>query len=61
MKNKKGISCYNYNLQVATNDKYHFIINTDLNTDINNRNILIPMIESNIMSLSSKPKFFTTE
>ena len=26
MKNKKGISCYNYNLQVATDDKYHFII-----------------------------------
>lgn len=61
MKNKKGISCYNYNLQIATDDKYHYIISIDLNTDVNDRNMLIPMIESSIMSLGSKPKFFTAD
>ena len=61
MKNKKGISCYNYNLQVATDDKNHFIISMDLNIDANDRNQLIPMIESSIMSLGSKPKFFTVD
>ena len=61
MKNKKDISGYNYNLQVATDDKHHFIISMDLNTDANDRNQLIPMIESSIMSLGSKPKFFTVD
>lgn len=61
IKNKKGVSGYHYNFQVATDDKYHFIISMDLNIDANDRNQLIPMIESSIMSLGSKPKFFTVD
>ncbi len=48
-------------MQVATDDKYHFIINMKLNTDENDRKELINMIESSIMSLGSKPKYFTAD
>ena len=61
MADKKGVSGYNYNLQIATDDKYDFIIYMDLNIEPNDKNQLINMIESSIMSLGSKPKHFTAD
>lgn len=58
---KKGVKGYNYNLQIVTDDKYNFIIYMDINSKPNDNQQLIPMIESSIMSLESKPKFFVAD
>lgn len=61
MRDKKGVNCYNYNLQAATDDKTNFIIYIGLNIDANDKKQLINMIESSIMSLGFKPKYFTAD
>ncbi len=61
MPDKKGVKGYNYNLQVATDDKYNFIVSIDLNNARNDKRELINMVESSIMSLGSKPKFFVAD
>ena len=61
MPDKKGVNGYNYNLQVATDDKYNFIVYMGLNNARNDKKELINMIGSSIMSLGSKPKFFVAD
>lgn len=61
MNDKKGVYGYNYNYQVATDSKHQMIIYNTLNIQTNDYNQLINMIESSIMSLETKPKFFTAD
>ncbi|BDF80888.1 hypothetical protein [Methanobrevibacter smithii] len=58
MNDKKGVYCYNYNYQVATDPKNQMIMYNTVNIQ-NNYGQLINMIESSIMSLEIKPEFFT--
>lgn len=60
MNDKKGVYCYNYNYQVATDPKNQMIMYNTVNIQ-NNYGQLINMIESSIMSLEIKPEFFTTD
>ena len=61
MNDKKGVYGYNYNYQVATDFKNQMIIYNTVNIQNNDYGQLINMIESSIMSLETKPEFFTAD
>ena len=61
MNDKKGVYGYNYNYQVATDSKNQMIIYNTVNIQNNDYGQLINMIESSIMSLKTKPEFFTAD
>ena len=61
MNDKKGVYGYNYNYQVATDSKNQMIIYNTVNIQNNDYGQLINMIESSIMSLETKPEFFTVD
>lgn len=61
MNDKKGVYGYNYNYQVATDSKNQMIIYNTVNIQNNDYGQLINMIESSIMSLETKPEFFTAD
>jgi len=61
MNDKKGVYGYNYNYQVETDSKNQMIIYNTVNIQNNDYGQLINMIESSIMSLKTKPEFFTAD
>lgn len=61
MNDKKGVYCYNYNYQVSTDSKNQMIMYNTTNIQNNDYGQLINMNESSIMSLETKPEFFTVD
>lgn len=61
MKDKKGVSGQNYNVQAVSDSKNQMLLYVGVNIDANDYNQLIPLIESTIMSLQFTPNFFTVD
>ena len=61
MNDKKGVYCYNYNYQVSTDSKNQMIMYNTANIQNNDYGQLINMNKSLIMSLETKPEFFTAD
>lgn len=61
MNDKKGVYCYNYNYQVSTDSKNQMIMYNTTNIQNNDYGQLINMNKSLIMSLETKPEFFTVD
>lgn len=61
MNDKKGVYCYNYNYQVSTDSKNQMIMYNTTNIQNNDYGQLINMNKSSIMSLETKPEFFTVD
>jgi len=61
MPDKKGVMGLNYNYQVASDDKYDFMVGQKLVNDATDHNQLIPMIETVKMNLSRHPDFYAAD
>lgn len=61
MNDKKEVYCYNYNYQVSTDSKNQMIMYNTTNIQNNDYEQLINMNKSLIMSLETKPEFFTVD
>lgn len=61
MNDKKEVYCYNYNYQVSTDSKNQMIMYNTTNIQNNDYGQLINMNKSLIMSLETKPEFFTVD
>ncbi|KZX15584.1 hypothetical protein MBCUT_14190 [Methanobrevibacter cuticularis] len=61
MLDKKNVIGLNYNYQLATDDKYDFIVGKKLVSDATDHKQLIPMIETVKMNLSKHPDYYTAD
>ena len=61
MKDKKGNTGLNYNYQVATDDKYDFIVAQKLVNDPTDHHQFIPMAQEVEMNLTTPPQFYTAD
>jgi len=61
MKDKKGNTGLNYNYQVATDDKYDFILAQKLINDPTDHHQFIPMADEVKMNLNRHPTFYTAD
>ena len=61
MKDKKGNNGLNYNYQVATDDKYDFIVAQKLVNDPTDHHQFIPMAQEVKMNLTRHPQFYTAD
>lgn len=61
MKDKKGNTGLNYNYQVATDDKYDFIIAQKLVNDPTDHHQFVPMAQEVKMNLTKHPRYITAD
>jgi transposase len=61
MKDKKGNNGLNYNYQVATDDKYDFIVAKKLVNDPTDHHQFIPMAQEVKMNLPKHPRYITAD